>query len=117
MALYLDGRLIAATKDHGSTITRGYLLQRYAQGFQGRGAYPIKFNGGFFYAEDAHPDRRQWGDCYWWQNTRHMYHPMLACGDIDLMDPLFRMYEQARPLAESRTAKYHGDKARTSPRP
>jgi len=91
-------------------IARGYALQRYAQGFQGRGAYPIKFNGGFFYAEDANPDWRGWGDCYWFQNTRHMYHPMLACGDFDLMEPFFRMYARAVPLAESRTAKYHGAK-------
>lgn len=91
-----------------SDLSRGYVLQRYAQGFQGRGAYPIKFNGGFFYADDAKPDWRNWGDCYWFQNTRHMYHPMLACGDLDLMDAVFRMYAQAVPLAESRTAKYHG---------
>ena len=92
------------------TITRGYTLQRYAQAIQGRGSYPIKFNGGFFNMEanGFSADWRNWGDCYWWQNTRHMYHPMLACGDIDLMQPLFKMYEDAVPLAESRTAKYHG---------
>ncbi len=109
LALYLDGQPVASqTGEGGSAVTRGYLLQRYAQGFQGRGAYPIKFNGGFFFADDANPDWRQWGDCYWWQNTRHMYHPMLACGDFDLMAPLFKMYGDAVPLAQSRTAKYHG---------
>ncbi len=121
MALYLDGKPVAASGkvDQGETITRSYILQRYAQGFQGRGAYPIKFNGGFFcvephigsvYLKQSRPDAdwRAWGDCYWWQNTRHMYHPMLACGDFDLMEPLFRMYGNARPLAEARTAKYHG---------
>ena len=103
----------------GASLTRGYILQRYAQGFQGRGAYPIKFNGGFFSVEPyvdrarvkpARPDAdwRAWGDCYWWQNTRHMYHPMLACGDFDLMAPLFRMYENVRALAEARSAKYYG---------
>jgi hypothetical protein len=121
MALYLDGKPVAAAGEEarGDSITRGYILQRYAQGFQGRGAYPIKFNGGFFsvepyigsaYLKQPKPnaDWRAWGDCYWWQNTRHMYHPMLACGDFDLMAPLFRMYENVRPLAEARTAKYHG---------
>ncbi|MEN9361281.1 MAG: hypothetical protein RL095_2816 [Verrucomicrobiota bacterium] len=92
------------------TVTRGYTLQRFAQAIQGRGSYPIKFNGGFFNTEAKGftADWRNWGDCYWWQNTRHMYHPMLACGDIDLMQPLFKMYEDAVPLAESRSAKYHG---------
>ena len=37
-----------------------------------------------------------------------MYHPMLACGDFDLMAPLFRMYENVRALAEARSAKYYG---------
>jgi hypothetical protein len=103
----------------GDSLTRGYILQRYAHGLQGRGVYPIKFNGGFFNVEPyidrarvkparADADWRAWGDCYWWQNTRHMYHPMLACGDFDLMDPLFRMYENVRALAEARSAKYYG---------
>ena len=35
-------------------------------------------------------DWRAWGDCHWWQNVRHMYHPMLAAGDFEMMDPLFR---------------------------
>jgi len=107
-AIYVDGKLIASAR--GGTVTRGYTLQRYAQAIQGRGSYPIKFNGGFFNMEanGFSADWRNWGDCYWWQNTRHMYHPMLACGDIDLMQPLFKMYEDAVPLAESRTAKYHG---------
>ena len=121
MAVYLDGKPVAALGEEtqDDAITRGYILQRYAQGFQGRGAYPIKFNGGFFcvephigsvYLKQSRPDAdwRAWGDCYWWQNTRHMYHPMLACGDFDLMKPLFRMYENVRVLAEARTAKYHG---------
>jgi hypothetical protein len=121
MALYLDGKPVAAlgAEARGDSITRGYILQRYALGFQGRGAYPIKFNGGFFsvepyigsaYLKQPKPnaDWRAWGDCYWWQNTRHMYHPMLACGDFELMAPLFRMYENVRALAEARAAKYHG---------
>ena len=87
-------------------ITRGYLLQRYMQACGGRGAFPIKFNGGqFTVAPDGtmnDADWRRWGDCHWWQNVRMMYHPMLAEGDFDMMQPLFRMYESAVPLAEAR---------------
>jgi hypothetical protein len=110
-AIYLDGKQIAHSgADNGvSPVTRGYNLQRYLQACQGRGTYPIKFNGGFYTVEYGgyNADWRQWGDCYWWQNTRHMYHPMLMAGDFDLMNPLFKLYEDATPLAESRTAKYH----------
>ena len=37
-----------------------------------------------------------------------MYHPMLAAGDFDLMDPLFQTYAAVRPLAEARSRLYHG---------
>lgn len=95
-------------------ISRGYVLQRYVQACQGRGKYPIKFNGGYFSVEPAasgmpfDPDWRRWGDCFWYQNTRHMYHPMLASGDFEMMAPFFRLYEDAIPLAESRSRIYHG---------
>lgn len=113
-ALYLEGKRVAhRPSDRASMITRGYVLQRYADACQGRGAYPIKFNGGTFTVEPAamgrpfNPDWRNWGDCHWFQNVRHTVHPMLATGDFDLMEPFFRLYESARPLAEARTRLYH----------
>jgi hypothetical protein len=115
MRIYLDGRLVAQRDDAVSaSITRAYTLQRYMQAIGGRGPFPIKFNGGQFTVEPKamgkphNADWRAWGDCFWWQNTRHMYHPMLAAGDFDLMDPLFDMYEAARPLADARAKLYHG---------
>jgi hypothetical protein len=94
-------------------ITRGYTLQRYMQACGGRGAYPIKFNGGIFTVEpkaegkSLNPDWRRWGDPHWYQNLRHMYHPMPASGDTEMMEPFFRLYERVRPLAEARTRLYH----------
>ena len=112
--LYVDGKEVARRYGQtGSPVTKSYALQRYVQACQGRGAYPIKFNGGFFTVEPAamgkpyNADWRQWGDSHWWQNVRHMYHPMLAAGDFEMTDSLFRLYESNRVLAESRTAKYH----------
>jgi hypothetical protein len=95
------------------SIARGYNLQRYVQACQGRGAYPIKFNGGYYTVEPAamgkpfNPDWRAWGDAHWFQNVRHMQHPMLTSGDFEMMDPFFKLYESNRELAESRTALYH----------
>lgn len=110
-----DGVPVAVHKpDAGSPVSRGYNLQRYVQACQGRGKYPIKFNGGYYTVEPAamgkpfNADFRNWGDCHWWQNVRHMYHPMLEQGDFEMMDPLFRLYESVVPLAESRTELYHG---------
>ncbi len=103
-----------ATPEVGASITRGYMLQRFVQACQGRGAWPIKFNGGFYTVEPValgqnfDPDYRNWGDCHWWQNVRHMYHPMLTSGDVEMMNPLFRLYEASRALANNRSAIYHG---------
>jgi hypothetical protein len=112
--IYLDGKAVfEKVADDQSPITRGYTLQRYVQACEGRGNFPIKFNGGIFTVEPKlmgmpfNADYRSWGDSFWWQNTRHMYHPMLASGDTEMMDPMFKMYEGARPLAEGRSALYH----------
>ncbi len=92
------------------TLTRAYALQRWITACAGRGAYPIKFNGSIFTVDgdgfDA--DYRAWGGPYWWQNTRLPYWPMLACGDFDMMVPLFRMYQDMLPLAEYRTQAWYG---------
>lgn len=101
--------------DRAHEVTTGYILQRFKQACSSRGQYPIKFNGSIFNVEDPTPilcndkkpgepnvkrqvsmpvtaDFRSWGYQYWFQNTRHAYWPMLASGDHDLMQPLFRMY-------------------------
>ncbi|MCW3059097.1 MAG: hypothetical protein JWQ02_918, partial [Capsulimonas sp.] len=116
---YWDRSWVVVGGDHGveasiSPVTRGYTLQRYMQACQGRGSYPIKFNGGIFTVEPKaegkphNADWRQWGDPHWYQNLRHMYHPMPAGGDAEMMDPFFLLYERVRPLAEARTRIYHG---------
>ncbi len=100
--------------DSAPKVMHGYVLQRFVQACQGRGTYPIKFNGGYYTVEPKamgkpfNADWRNWGDAHWWQNVRHMYHPMLASGDTEMMEPLFRLYESALPLAESRAKAYHG---------
>ncbi len=95
-------------------VTRGYARQRFLNACAGRGAMPIKFNGSLFTMETRHqgrpvdPDFRLWGGPYWFQNTRLPYWSMLASGDHDLMEPLFRMYADSLPLARHRTRKYYG---------
>lgn len=86
-------------------VTEGYLLQRFKNACTGRGSFPIKFNGSLFNVDNPEPykigenqfapitaDFRVWGHQYWFQNTRPIYWPMMASGDFDLMQPLFRMY-------------------------
>lgn len=78
------------------TVTQSYILQRYINACNGRGAYPIKFNGSIFNVpyKDApgNADYRRWGPGYWWQNIRLPYYSMCTSGDYDLMRPLFKMY-------------------------
>ncbi|MBL8765004.1 MAG: hypothetical protein JNM07_12115 [Phycisphaerae bacterium] len=121
-ALYLNGKRIKeggpAWSDPApaSRVTQAYALQRYVSACGGRGGdYPIKFNGSIFTVEPAHaegqrfdPDWRKWGGCFWWQNTRLPYYPMLAAGDLDLMDPLFRFFENALEGSRARARLYYG---------
>ena len=97
-------------RDETRDVVNGYVLQRYINACGGRGIHPIKFNGSIFTVDtfrQLDPDYRRWGGCYWFQNTRLIYWPMLASGDFDLMRPLFRMYRDALDLAKARTREYH----------
>jgi hypothetical protein len=93
-------------------VSAGYALQRFINACGGRGAQPIKFNGSIFTVdakekeESFDADYRRGGGPYRFQNTRLIYWPMLAAGDYDLMEPLFRMYSSNLMLAERRTRLY-----------
>lgn len=95
---------------------QGYLLQRFKNACTSRGTYPIKFNGSLFTVDwpdtektkNHTADYRRWGFGYWFQNTRAMYWPMMACGDFDLMQPLFRMYRGMLELNASHVREYFG---------
>jgi len=106
--LYVDGRLVAEERaGRGCSMGQGYALQRFINACGSRGAMPVKFNGSIFTVDTyGDPDYRRWGGCYWWQNTRLPYGSMPAAGDYDLMEPLFRMYREALPLATRITRRY-----------
>lgn len=94
---------------NAANVTSGYLEQRYVEACQGRGAWPIKFNGGTFTFDNngENGDYRAWGPGYWNQNTRLLYWPMLASGDFDMMMPFFNIYTNMLPLQMAATEKYY----------
>ena len=104
---------VSGTED-AEVVSRGYALQRFISACAGRGAYPIKFNGSIFTVDSRESgknfdaDYRNWGGPYWFQNTRLVYWPMLASGDFDMMQPLFRMFLDGLPFARARTKAYFG---------
>lgn len=116
--IYLNGKLLKEAADENtgpSRVTQAFILQRWMTACAGRGNYPIKFNGSIFTVDpkfaggpDFNADWRKWGDCFWWQNTRLPYFPMLARGDFDEAHTLFRFYRDALPLCEARAKLYHG---------
>ena len=100
-------------------VSQGYAMQRYMIACSARGELPPKHNGGLFtvghdlppdtkQTKDLHdPDYRLWGDYYWNQNNRLLYWPLVATGDLDLMQPWFNLYLNALPLATDRTRTYY----------
>lgn len=109
-----DGEKLEDVEREAFAVSQAYALQRFIFGCEGRGTYPIKFNGGLFTtapvagAPGRH-DYRKWGPGYWWQNTRLPYYGMLESGDFELMKPLFDMYCGFVPMYEYRVKKYFGD--------
>ncbi len=95
---------------NATNVTRGYLEQRFMTACQGRGQYPIKFNGGTFTFDynGQNGDYRAWGPSYWNQNTRLLYWPLLAAGDFDLMLPFFNSYTNMLPVQMAATTHYYG---------
>ncbi len=114
-----------AGNDAAAKVASGYALQRWMMACQSRGPLPAKFNGGLFtvgrsFADPADkaraiddPDWRMWGSPYWFQNTRHLYWPLIASGDVDLIRPWFDMYVRDLPLVTDKTRAYwhHGGAA------
>jgi hypothetical protein len=100
-----------------SNVTQGYAMQRWMTAAEGRGADPMKFNGGIFTVGQEPPagtpydpakgqltpDFRAWGSNYWFQNQRLLYWPMIAAGDFDTLAPFYKMFLDALPLAKART--------------
>lgn len=95
---------------NATNVTRGYLEQRFMEACQGRGKYPMKFNGGTFTFDynGQNADYRTWGPGYWNQNSRLLYWPLLASGDGDLLKPWFDCYTNMLPLQMAATSKYYG---------
>ena len=109
--IFLNGKLLKEDGDGGvpvhSRVTQAYVLQRWITACGGRGHYPIKFNGSIFTVDSKFagegnhttPDwARRWGDCFWWQNTRLPYFPMIARGDYD---------ETSHPSLVSTATSFH----------
>jgi hypothetical protein len=83
---------------------------------------PMKFNGGLFTTGqepppgtpydpakgELTPDYRAWGSNYWFQNQRLLYWPMIADGDLDTLEPFFKMFASALPLARDRVRLAYG---------
>lgn len=113
--IYVD---IPSDPAFGHSLTQAYILQRYMAAGSGRGHFPIKFNGSIFTtdpkytnaASDYSPDFRNWGNEFWWQNTRLPYYAMLSAGDFDLMPPLFDFYLQRMDAFRTLATTYYGAK-------
>ena len=115
--MYLDGKFHTADLADASiaapatcaAVTRAWAAQRYTTACAGTGAYPIRFNGSIFTtSENGDPDYRRWGHGYWWQNTRLPYYPVFAAGDLEVLEPMYRMYAGLLDFNVKRTRKYLG---------
>jgi len=94
-------------------VAEAWALQRFITACGGRGEFPIKFNGSIFTMawpeKPGGPDYRRWGPGYWWQNTRLPYAGALVAGDVDVLEPLLRLYAGAvRDVSLLRAERHFG---------
>jgi alpha-L-fucosidase 2 len=96
-------------------VTQSYAMQRWMEACGGRGALPMKYNGSIFTVGQEpppgtdtsakgqrDPDYRSWGGNFWFQNQRHLYWPLMASGDEDILAPFIKMYLDDLPLEKDR---------------
>jgi alpha-L-fucosidase 2 len=86
-------------------LCQTWYMHRYLAACSMSGQYPPKFNGINLLFEY---DRRSWGGCYWFQNTRLIYWPLFKTGDVDRMMPFFTMYFRALEGNKSRVQWMYG---------
>ncbi|WP_157097938.1 DUF5703 domain-containing protein [Niabella ginsenosidivorans] len=106
---------IPGDKAFGYKLTQSYILQRYMAACSGRGNFPVKFNGSIFttepqYTNAAYPlssDYRNWGNDFWWQNTRLPYYAMFASGDFNLMQSFFKFYLDRTDAFKTMAQKFY----------
>lgn len=116
--IYLNGELVGEAPPESRdtpTLSEACTLQRYMTLAAGSGEFPIKFNGSIFTVAPGpingmpfNDDWRAWGGDYWWQNTRLIYHGMLARADDEEIKRLFEFYWRMLPICKARAKVYHG---------
>jgi len=121
---------IRQEKDGAALVAQSYNIFRFLMACQSREKVPVKFNGGLFsqqlklpYTDKRarsdrqlqadstwliHEDDRLWGRRFTFQNQRLLYWPLLASGDIDLMQPFFGYYTQMLEMRKAITKAWFG---------
>jgi hypothetical protein len=115
-------------QDGAALAAQSYNVFRFLMACQSRGRIQTKFNGGLFtqqlrVAGDqkrpgatrqpdgtwlTHEDDRLWGRRFTFQNQRHLYWPLLASGDFDLMRPFFGYYFHLLEMRKAITKAWFG---------
>ena len=103
--------------DQARRISKYYAHQRFINACTTRGRYPTQFNGStltmdrpvgypsFFGLGTSarNPDYRDWdGFPIFWQNTRHIFWPMLTSGDYDMTESMARVCRDILPICRER---------------
>nr|WP_299381143.1 DUF5703 domain-containing protein [Allomuricauda sp.] len=114
-------------EDGAALAAQSYNMFRYFMASQGRGKYPVKFNGGIFTMQQllpfghkrkrtkavphgllTHEDERLYGRRYTFQNQRLMYWPSIMNGDYDILKVFFEYYTNMLPMRKAITKALYG---------
>ncbi|MDP4227781.1 MAG: DUF5703 domain-containing protein, partial [Bacteroidota bacterium] len=78
-------------------IEQNYAYFLYVMASSSRGSLPPKFNGMLW---TTGGDARKWGNLYWGANQSCLYNGLFPTNRMELMDPLFNLYNEIKPSLE-----------------
>jgi autotransporter-associated beta strand protein len=115
---------LGGSGDQARLISKYYAHQRFINACTTRGAFPTPFNGStltmdrpagypsFFGLSGSaqNADYRDWnGLRIFWQNTRHIYWPLLISGDYDMTESIARVARNILPICRERAMLREGN--------
>ncbi|HDZ40641.1 MAG TPA: glycoside hydrolase [Bacteroidetes bacterium] len=70
-------------------VEKNYTYFQYIMACSSRGLYQPRYGGMLWYTNG---DMREWGSQYWWNNQSCYYNALPPTNRLELMDPLFSMF-------------------------
>ncbi len=98
---------ISSQDGEADFIEKNYNYFMYVMASSSQGDFPPKFNGMIW---TTGGDSRKWGNMYWGANQSCMYNGLFPANRLELLEPMFRMYNGMSSSLETAARQQWGSK-------